>query len=282
MVDLGCVENRAEPKKPIAQPEGGHAAAEIAGEERSEVRSRWEQANSERALAQLRKTASETKQQAAAASDDASRVSQNLETIAAAVEQLNAAIREIAQNSSEMARASREACDRMSAAQATLEDLAKANDEIDEVIRVITAIAQQTNLLALNATIEAARAGEFGKGFAVVAHEVKELAKESARSTDDIAQRINLIRTCSARTIEAIREVTDLIQEVSDMAGTIAAAVEEQSASTREIGRSVAESAERAAAIAGNVAKIAEGVYTTERQCERLALPTGLSMNVSD
>jgi methyl-accepting chemotaxis protein len=111
------------------------------------------------------------------------------------------------------------------------------------VIKVITSIAQQTNLLALNATIEAARAGEAGKGFAVVANEVKELAKETAKATEDISQKIEAIQSDTRSAVQAIAEISSIISKINDYQNTIASAVEEQTATTNEIARNVTEAA---------------------------------------
>jgi len=135
--------------------------------------------------------------------------------------------------------------------------LGSSSAEIGEVIKVITSIAQQTNLLALNATIEAARAGDAGKGFAVVANEVKELAKETARATEDISVRIAAIQVDTKNAVHAIGEISTIIGQINDISGTIAGAVEEQSATSIDIGRNVAESARGSADIAKNITTVA-------------------------
>jgi methyl-accepting chemotaxis protein len=121
------------------------------------------------------------------------------------------------------------------------------------VIKVITSIAQQTNLLALNATIEAARAGEAGKGFAVVANEVKELAKETAKATEDISRKIEAIQADTQGAVEAIARISGIINQISDIQNTIASAVEEQSATTNEIGRNISEASKGSTEIAQNI-----------------------------
>jgi methyl-accepting chemotaxis protein len=128
---------------------------------------------------------------------------------------------------------------------------------------VITSIAEQTNLLALNATIEAARAGEAGKGFAVVANEVKELAKETAKATEEIGQKIDTIQNDTRGAVEAIRQIGLVIGQINDIAGTIASAVEEQSSTTNEISRNVAEAAKGSGEIAQNITSVAKAALST-------------------
>jgi len=125
------------------------------------------------------------------------------------------------------------------------------------VIDVITTIAEQTNLLALNATIEAARAGEAGKGFAVVANEVKELAKETAKATEDIRRKIEAIQGDTTGAVTAIAEVAEIINQINDMSNTIAAAVEEQATTTNEIGRNIGEASRGVTEITQNISGVA-------------------------
>ncbi len=193
----------------------------------------------------------------------AEQVSRNVQTVATGAEQMGASIREIAQNATDAARVAGEA---VQAAQLTNDAVTKlgvSSQEIGNVVKVITSIAQQTNLLALNATIEAARAGEAGKGFAVVAHEFKDLAQETAKATDDISARITAIQTDTAGAVEAIEQISLVIAKINDYQNTIAAAVEEQTATTREMSRSVSEAAIGTSEIAENITGVAQAAAAT-------------------
>jgi methyl-accepting chemotaxis protein len=152
----------------------------------------------------------------------------------------------------------------------TMKKLGESSQEIGNVIKVITSIAQQTNLLALNATIEAARAGEAGKGFAVVANEVKELAKQTAKATEEISQKIEAIQGVTKGAVTAIEEISTIINQINDISNSIAAAVEEQTATTNEIGRSVNEAAQGVNDIAKNIG----GVATAARNTTQGAIDT--------
>jgi methyl-accepting chemotaxis protein len=178
--------------------------------------------------------------------------------VAAAVEQMGASIREIAKSAQDAARMATTAVSVARSTNETIARLGESSVQIGKVIKVITAVAEQTNLLALNATIEAARAGEAGKGFAVVANEVKELAKETARATEDISPRIETMKKNMHGAVEAISQVCDLISQISDFQNTIASAVEEQTATTNEIARNVTESARGSAEIANSITTLAQ------------------------
>ena len=154
----------------------------------------------------------------------------------------------------------------MKSAEATKETVARlgeSSSEIGDVIKVITSVAQQTNLLALNATIEAARAGEAGKGFAVVAQEVKELAKETAKAAADIGRKVEALNANTKGAVDAIRQISAIINQIDGISGTIASAVEEQTATTAEIVRSVSDAAKGSSQIAENIVSVAEAAKGT-------------------
>jgi methyl-accepting chemotaxis protein len=213
--------------------------------------------------AEMSATAEETAAQAGVVSAAGEEVSHNVATVATAVEEMSASIREIAQQAGEAARITASAVSQAEATNTTVGQLGPASAEIGKVIEVITSIAEQTNLLALNATIEAARAGEAGKGFAVVAGEVKELAKETAKATEEISTRIAAIQTETESAVDAIGEIGHVVGRISDISSTIASAVEEQTATTNEISRSVSEAARGSADIAENVTTVAQAAQDT-------------------
>jgi methyl-accepting chemotaxis protein len=195
-------------------------------------------------------------------SEAGGQVNTNLQTVASGAEEMNSTISEIAKNATEAARVSGEAVAAESANQ-TVSKLGDSSVEIEKVIETITSIAQQTNLLALNATIEAARAGEAGKGFAVVANEVKELAKQTAKATEEIKQKITVIRDNTGGAVGAIGGIKQVIDKISHISTVIATAVEEQSATTSEMSRNVSEAARGAATISSNIQGVAEAAQNT-------------------
>ena len=212
---------------------------------------------------QLTTNAGDTAQQANAASATSEEVSANVNVVAASSEEMMASIREISKSATEAARVAKAAVGIADTTTQTIHQLGTSSSEIGKVIKVITSIAQQTNLLALNATIEAARAGEAGKGFAVVANEVKELAKETARATEEIGQKIEAIQTDTQAAVKAIGEVSQIITQVNDISNVIASAVEEQTATTTEIGRNVTEAAMGTNEIASSISGVAKSAQMT-------------------
>ncbi|WP_239088189.1 methyl-accepting chemotaxis protein [Planosporangium mesophilum] len=208
-------------------------------------------------------SAKEAASQADVVAGAAGGVSSNVQTVAAGAEEMDASIREIAENAHSAARVASEAVGVAESTNQTVSKLGESSAEIGNVIKVITSIAEQTNLLALNATIEAARAGEAGKGFAVVASEVKDLAQETAKATEDISRRVEAIQADTTNAVEAIGEIGRIIEKINDYQVTIASAVEQQTSTTSEMSRSVADAAHGAADIAGNIGGVASATQTT-------------------
>jgi methyl-accepting chemotaxis protein len=227
---------------------------------------------------QMASSAEETRAQASVVAGAGEQLSKNAQSVSKSVEDLGASIREIAKSAHEAAKVATTGVEVANTTTATVAKLGESSAEIGKVLKVITSIAQQTNLLALNATIEAARAGEAGKGFAVVANEVKELAKETAKATEDIGQKIEAIRQVTQAAVEAIAQISKIIIKINDYQSTIASAVEEQSATAREIGVSGADAARGSAEIARNIASVAqasqhaaEGASNTQKAASDLA-----------
>jgi methyl-accepting chemotaxis protein len=214
---------------------------------------------------QISANSEETSTQAKVVSDATAQVSQNLQTVATGAEEMGSSIKEIAKNATEAAKVATSAVKVAETTTATVAKLGDSSAEIGQVIKVITSIAQQTNLLALNATIEAARAGEAGKGFAVVANEVKELAKETAKATEDISRKIEAIQTDTKAAVDAIATISDVINQINGISSTIATAVEEQNATTNEMARNVNEAAHGSGEITSNIAGVAQAAESTSR-----------------
>jgi methyl-accepting chemotaxis protein len=212
---------------------------------------------------QMSANANETASQTAVVSAAAEEVSKNIQIVATGGEEMGASIREIAKSATEAAKVAAEASKVAQTTNTTVAKLGESSAEIGNVVKVITSIAEQTNLLALNATIEAARAGEAGKGFAVVANEVKELAKETAKATDEIGKKIEAIQNDTRNAVEEITKITGIIARINDISNTIASAVEEQTATTNEITRNIGEAARGSAEIAQNITGVAQAAKST-------------------
>ena len=221
---------------------------------------------------QVSANASQTCTQAEVVTDASQRVSEDVHSVAAAVEEMNASMSQIMRTTSEATRVSGRAAEAARGTNATVAKLGESSAQISDVVNVITGIAAQTNLLALNATIEAARAGEAGRGFAVVAQEVKELALQTSKATEEIGTRINTIQTDAGSAVAAILEIGQIIAQIDQFQATIASAVQEQGSAINEISRSLSNATVASKEISSNIEKVAEAAKDTTTGASETAM----------
>lgn len=218
---------------------------------------------------QMNENAKKTSIESGVAASSSEQVSVGVQTVAASTEEMVASIREISRSSNESAEMSRTTLASAIDTNKSIQQLGASSQEIGNVIKVISSIAQQTNLLALNATIEAARAGDAGKGFAVVANEVKELAKQTAKATEDITNRIGAIQKDTHSAVEAIGSISKAMEKLNSISGAIAAAVEEQTATTNEVSRVIGESKKGVESITHTIREVSGAAVQSAQKCEQ-------------
>lgn len=224
---------------------------------------------------ELSKNSEQANQQAASVSSSTKTVASHIDSVAAGTEELSMSTREIARTAANAAVMAAGAVDAVMSTTATISQLGASSQEIGKVIKVITSIAQQTNLLALNATIEAARAGDAGKGFAVVANEVKELAKETGRATEEIGCKIEAIQGATSESVASIESISKIIDEINETQSTIAAAVEEQTATTNEMARSAVDANVQAHGIVASINEVVDASGETSAGAGGIELASG-------
>jgi methyl-accepting chemotaxis protein len=212
----------------------------------------------------------DTTKQAGVAASTTDEVSRNLQTVASGAEEMSASLGEIAKNVGEASAVAKEAVKMAESTNDMMTKLGVSSSEIGKVIKVITSIAEQTNLLALNATIEAARAGDAGKGFAVVANEVKELAKQTAKATDEIKHKIEAIQSDTSRSVSAIETIGAIINQIANITSVISVSVEQQNSTTAEMARNITEGAKGSSEIARNITGAAQSATNTSSGAQNM------------
>ena len=211
----------------------------------------------------INRVTSDAKERAVAASGATAQASGNVSAVAGAAEELSASVQEIGRQVRHSAEAVEQTGQRTEKSITEIESLAAATQRIDGVLTLIQAIAEQTNLLALNATIEAARAGDAGRGFAVVAHEVKALAGQTAKATEEIGQNVGLIQSSTKNAVDAVREIGGAVREINDITSNIAGAVGQQDAATREISANAQSAAQGNETLVSNINSLREAIGET-------------------
>jgi methyl-accepting chemotaxis protein len=217
----------------------------------------------ESAAGALTRAAESTQQLSTTVAAASEQASANVQSVASASEELAASVGEIARQVEDSSKIANEAVQQARSTDMRINQLSQAAGRIGDVVKLITSVAEQTNLLALNATIEAARAGEAGRGFAVVAQEVKALAAQTAKATDEIGTQITGMQTATGEAVVAIGEISATIERIAGISAAIAAAVEEQGAATREISRNVQQAAQGTTQVASNIVSVNAGASET-------------------